>query len=169
MEYISSDTNVWLDFVTIEQIKLPFLLPYTYLMNNDAVKDELLSPPGLSKILLNLGLQETELTEDEFYLTEEYVNKYNRPSLYDCIALAIAKVRGIVLLTGDGALRKAAMKEGVQVIGTIGVLDRLYQNNYIPSELYKECLEKLDKFNGGKVRLPDKELQKRIYELQNKI
>ena len=34
MEYISSDTNVWLDFVEIEKLNLPFQLPYVYLMND---------------------------------------------------------------------------------------------------------------------------------------
>lgn len=49
MEYISSDTNVWLDFEVIGKLELPFKLPYTYLMNDDAIQDELLSPPGLGK------------------------------------------------------------------------------------------------------------------------
>ena len=31
MEYISSDTNVWLDFMMIEQLELPFRLPYARL------------------------------------------------------------------------------------------------------------------------------------------
>ena len=66
MEYISSDTNVWLDFVEIDRLNLPFRLPYVYLMNEETVDDELLSPPGLSGELLQLGLQKTELTEDEF-------------------------------------------------------------------------------------------------------
>ena len=34
MEYISSDTNVWLDFVEIEKLNLPFQLPYIYIMND---------------------------------------------------------------------------------------------------------------------------------------
>lgn len=67
MEYISSDTNIWLDFVEIERLNLPFRLPYVYLMNDETVDDELLSPPGLSGELLQLGLQKTELTEDEFF------------------------------------------------------------------------------------------------------
>ena len=46
MEYISSDTNVWLDFVTIDRLDYPFRLPYTYLMNVDAIQDELLKHNG---------------------------------------------------------------------------------------------------------------------------
>lgn len=42
MQYISSDTNVWIDFVTIQKTEMPFRLPYTYIMSKDAVEDELL-------------------------------------------------------------------------------------------------------------------------------
>lgn len=48
-------------------------------------------------------------------------------SLYDAVALAIAKAREIRLLTGDRNLRKAAAEEGVEIIGTLVILDRLYQ------------------------------------------
>ena len=165
MEYISSDTNVWLDFVTIDRLDYPFRLPYTYLMNDDAVQDELLSPPGLGEHLKSLGLQETELTEDEFFLAEEYMSRFAKPSMFDCIALAIAKNREIVLLTGDGPLRKAAQAEGVQVMGTIGVLDQLYEGELIEKQEYVHCLEELLHHNGGKVRLPEKELKSRIEKI----
>ena len=39
MEYISSDTNVWLDFVEIEKLNLPFQLPYIYIMNDEIWSD----------------------------------------------------------------------------------------------------------------------------------
>ena len=165
MEYISSDTNVWLDFAVINKLELPFKLPYTYIMNEDAIEDELLSPKELKDNLVMLGLQAVELSEKEFYLAEEYNAKYSRPSLFDCVALAIAKVRGITLLTGDGPLRKAAEQENVVVIGTIGVLDRLYEGKHIEQEEYAECLKELLKNNGEKVRLPAKELEKRSEKL----
>lgn len=65
-------------------------------------------------------------------------------------------------MTGDGPLRKAAVQEGVVVIGTIGVLDRLYDGAYIGKEEYVSCLIALLENNGKKVRLPEKELQKRV-------
>ena len=37
-------------------------------MNDETIEDELLNPPGISDKLLQLGLQKTELTEEEFYL-----------------------------------------------------------------------------------------------------
>ena len=162
MEYISSDTNVWLDFTTINRLEIPFKLPYTYIMNEDAITDELLSPKELRENLVGLGLKAVELSEEEFYLAEEYNAKYTKPSLFDCVALAIAKVRGITLMTGDGPLRKAAEQEDVCVIGTIGVLDRLYEGQYIEKDEYVYCLEALLENNGNKVRLPEKELKKRV-------
>lgn len=162
MQFISSDTNIWLDFVTIGKLPLPFRLPYTYLMDEDTIHDELLAPEELGDELLKLGLQATELTEEEYWMADEFAMKYTKPSRYDCIALAIAKCRHIVLLTGDKALRKAALSEGVSVMGTIGVLDQLLEQGLVDVEEYLSCFEALKKNNNGKVRLPEKELQKRI-------
>ncbi len=78
------------------------------------------------------------------------------------MALAIAKVRGITLLTGDGPLRKAAEQENVSVIGTIGILDQLYEGQYISKSEYLNSLMDLLKNNGGKVRLPEEELLARV-------
>ncbi len=162
MKFISSDTNIWIDFELIGQLEMPFKLPYRYLMNIDAIEDELLSPPDLGKRLVELGLEAVELSTEEFFLAEEYMNRFSKPSRYDCVALAIAKCRGIILMTGDGPLRKAAEKEGVPVMGTIGVLDQLYRDKYISENVYLDCLRQLKAYNGGKVRLPEKELDKRI-------
>ena len=154
MEYISSDTNVWLDFVTINRLELPFKLPYIYLMNDEAVDDELLNPPSLGEDLIDRGLRKTQLAYEEFILAGQLTNKYIKLSLYDCVALAIAKVRKITLLTGDGALRKAAKAEKVEVIGTIGILDQLLENQCINAEEFSYCIHELLKNNGGKFRLP---------------
>lgn len=167
MEYISSDTNVWLDFMIMNRLEYPFRLSYTYLMNVDAIDDELLSPKGLNNELIDLGLQGTEMSFEEFVLAEEYMRRYSKPSKYDCIALAIAKNRNIILLTGDGALRRAALSEGVKVMGTLGILDLLYTEFLINNEEYLYCLKELLKNNGAKVRLPKQELEVRIKKLED--
>ena len=107
-----------------------------------------------------------ELTEEEFYLAGTLASRYAKPSIYDCIALAIAKIRGLTLLTGDGPLRKAAVAEGVKVVGTIGILDQLYVGNYIEDEEYSECIQRLIDKNGGKVRLPKHELEIRLQRIK---
>ena len=64
MEYISSDTNVWLDFATINRLEIPFKLPYTYIMNEDAITDELLSPKELRDNLDKM-ISNREYIQDE--------------------------------------------------------------------------------------------------------
>ena len=165
MQYISSDTNVWIDFATIDRIEFPFRLPYTYLMFREAIEDEFLSPD--TKQAVSLGLVATELSYDEFLLADQYGSTYKKLSVYDRIALAIAKKRSITLLTGDAALRKAAQKENVKIIGTLGILDELLASKLIAESDYKYCLEELDRYNGGVIRLPKDEITKRIQQIES--
>ena len=167
MEFISSDTNVWVDFATIDRLELPFRLPYEYLMDEDAISNELLQPEGLGETLTRLGLQSVQLTEEEFFLAEELNLKYPKPSTYDCIALAIAKCRRIILLTGDRALRKVAKQEGVEVMGSIKVLDLLYEKALIDASEYLFCLEEFKRHCNGKIRLPLEALQNRIDKIKD--
>ena len=166
MEYISSDTNVWIDFFVIGRTDIPFHLPYTFIMNCDAIDDELLSPSGLREKLLQCGLVSVELTIEEFGLAEELGPRYPQLTIYDRIALAIAIVRKIVLLTGDSALRKAAKHENVNVLGTIGILDQLFDGSYIDESEYEYCLKELERYNGQEVRLPKSEINSRLQRLK---
>ncbi len=93
------------------------------------------------------------------------IQMYAKTPIYDCIALAIAKERGLVLLTGDGALRKAAAQEGVEVMGTIDILDQFFEGEYIEGEEYKECIRRLMEKNGGKGRLPQGGAREKIGEI----
>jgi len=165
MEYISSDTNVWIDFFVIKRTELPFRLPYTYIMSADAISDELLSPLGFRDELIAKGLLPVEYSFEEFELAEQFGTQYPRLSIYDRIALAIAKARGIMLLTGDGPMRKAARKEGVTVIGTLGILDQLFNSSLIQVEEYRHCLQELQRNNGAQVRLPKAEIEHRLQDV----
>ena len=113
MEFISRDTNVWIDFEVISRLGLPFRLPYTYIMYTESIDSELLMPPGIKEKLTAAGLVGVDITTQEFLIADEWGKVYPRLSGPDRIALAIAKERKIVLLTGDMALRKAAEDEQV--------------------------------------------------------
>ena len=165
MEYISSDTNVWIDFFIINRTSLPFRLPYTFIMSEDAVNDELLSPAGFREDLISKGLVSVEYTIEEFEYAEYFGSQYPKLSIYDRIALAIAKVRKITLLTGDAALRKAAAKEGVTLIGTLGILDQLFDGELIDKEEYRHCLQELKNNNGGQIHLPKGEIEYRLQKI----
>lgn len=81
MEYVSSDTNIWIDFSVIQEIELPFRLPYTYIMSEDAIADELLSPPELGQELISHGLKPVEISIEEFELAQSYGEKYIKLSM----------------------------------------------------------------------------------------
>jgi predicted nucleic acid-binding protein len=168
MVFISSDTNVWIDFSIINRIELPFYLPYTYIMNSDAINDELLSPAGLRNELLRCGLIGVDLTIEEFNLADDYGLIYPRLSIYDRIALAIAKERNIILLSGDSNLRKSAKSENVPTLGTIGILDQLLDGNYITEHDFEYCLLELLSHNGKEVRLPSNEINIRLQKLRSR-
>ncbi len=76
MTFISSDTNIWIDFSTIQELELPFLLPNTYLISSDTLSDELIDPADLGQRLVQLGLVTVEITESEYVLILEYAKKY---------------------------------------------------------------------------------------------
>lgn len=164
MKYISSDTNIWIDFNTISRTDLPFRLPCTYIMYKEALRKEIINPPELLTDLQKRGLIGVDLTIEELFYADELSKKYVKLSGYDRTALAVAKYRKIPLLTGDNPLRKAAEKEGVEVFGTIGLLDKLYEGDYINKLEYQFCLESL--LEHKERRLPEEELQKRIESLR---
>ena len=120
MQFISSDTNVWIDFVTIQKTEIPFRLPYTYIMSCDAVNEELLSPPGLGQQLTSYGLVPVEMTGEEFFLAEEYGYNYKKLSVHDRVALAIAKSRKIKLLNRRRRSQKSSAMRGSAIHGNPG-------------------------------------------------
>ena len=164
MEYISSDTNVWIDFYKISKTQLPFKMDCRYIMFHEAIEKELLYPEDLRTQLIEGGLLGVEITTEELFYADDLSNNYKQLSVFDRIALAIAKKRKITLLTGDGALRKAAAAEGVKTIGTIGILDRLLNEEHIDIAEYRECLLRLKDLLGNGIRLPEDEIDARLWE-----
>lgn len=164
MQFISSDSNIWLDFFVINRLETPFLMKdiYTFLVSRDTLEDEIVTPPDLGKMLTSYGLQQTELSNEEYLLAVKLKERYTRLSSYDTFALAIAKLRGIILLSGDGALRKAAIKEEVEVHGTIWIVDRLLEEGRIPDSDYRSILQELLNHSGKDRFLPSAEIKKRL-------
>jgi len=68
LDYISSDTNIWLDFNAISRTDLPFRLPCTYIMYKEALRKEIISPPELLDGLQKRGLIGVDLTIEEFFM-----------------------------------------------------------------------------------------------------
>lgn len=73
--------------------------------------------------LQGYGLKEMELLGRGVIKVEEMVKKYPKhPGRTDLFALVLAMEEKTILLTGDNALRKAALQEGVEAHGILGAI-----------------------------------------------
>lgn len=153
---------MWIDFHEIGHIDHPFRLDFEYFISRDTFRDEFIKSESMKISLLGLGLQLADVTDDEFMQAISFQGRYTELSLYDTFALSIAKARGWTLLTGDMPLRKAAVKEGVEVHGTIWVYDQLKAQGKVTEDEYETVIDELiEAVKTGKCRLPMTELIKR--------
>ena len=160
--YISSDTNIWLDFEEIGHLDHPFLLEHQYYISANALADEIHSSSLRDRLIAN-GLQTTEISRREWMLAISYQTQYPRLSIYDTFALAIAKCRAWILLTGDKPLKKAAEREQVECHGTIWIYDELFANGKLEEAAYRRALHDLiSAVQNGKCRFPMEELLRRL-------
>jgi predicted nucleic acid-binding protein len=82
---------------------------------------------------------------------------YSALSLNDVAAFVLARNLGVGLLTGDRRLRALAEQSGVEVHGTLWLLERMITHELIaPSQ----AVAALDAMLGAGSRLPAAEVQK---------
>ena len=161
--FISSDTNIWIDFFEIRHVDHPFLLDFNYYLSTAAYEEELVKSEELCEALLASGLHLADITDGEFMTAQTFRSKYPKLSLYDALALSIAKSRSWTLLTGDRPLRNAAEHEGVDCHGVIWIYDELLCQNKINTNDYHDAMRAfLSAVQEGRCRLPVDELLNRI-------
>ncbi len=165
--FISSDTNIWLDFENIGHLDHPFYLENEYYISNITYHDELYKSKLINNIIKKKHLKITNLTIEEMNIANRLSNAYNKISFQDSLALAIAINRNWILLTGDNALRNAAKLEGIENHGTIWIYDELYLKKKLSKKEMLNVMKKLLKASENGRRLPKEEILKRIINLQN--
>jgi predicted nucleic acid-binding protein len=99
------------------------------------------------------------MTENEVLAISELRARYPALSVADAAILAMAKARGMVLLTSDRRLRNAAVREGVETHGSLWVLDLLWKDGLIGFRRYTRALRMMQE--AGR-RLPRAEIEKRL-------
>jgi len=123
MPVLVSDTSIIIDLDRGELLEIAFT-------HNDefAVPDLLFAREldgELGARLKALGLIIEQLTSDEVTQATVLRRADQRLSLPDTFAFALAQGRAWTLLTGDRGLRTAAEAVGIEVHGTLWILDRL--------------------------------------------
>lgn len=174
--FISSDTNVWLDFSFIGYMKHPFLLDNNYFLSSITFHDEIDNIDDVfhsnvdkemysevRKYAKENKIKIIDATIEELKLSMMYHAKYSSISEEGCIALAIAKQRNWILLSGDGHLRNTAQLENVECRGTLWIYDELLDKKLLSNDEYLDAMCKLlDATDNRKRRLPRNEILNRI-------
>lgn len=119
-----SDANIIIDMNTGGLLRLMFRFDATFAVPDVLYEEELRTDhPELPR----LGLKRLELSEDTVAYAGRLIEKYRGlgASINDLLALALAQQEKCSLLTGDGRLRTAGQTEGIDVHGTLWLIEQM--------------------------------------------
>ena len=148
------DAGVVFDFAAGDLLDALFRLPFAF-CTPDLLTAELKRPPAT--LLVQLGLEVETMPGESLVEIIALRSGYSALSLNDVAAFVLARNLGVGLLTGDRRLRALAEQSGVEVHGTLWLLERMITHELIaPSQ----AVAALDAMLGAGSRLPAAEVQK---------
>jgi predicted nucleic acid-binding protein len=116
-----SDTSVLIDLERGGLLEAPFALPHEFAVPDVLYDREMQG--GWGEGLVRLGLRVEEVSKEGVATALRYRQQRATLSVPDSFALALAKERQWLLLTGDGQLRELAGGEDVECHGVLWLLD----------------------------------------------
>ena len=162
MKLLISDANIFIDMEAGGLVEAMFSLPETFVVPDILFREELAE---YNPELPGLGLQVMSLTEEGVAESMRLRLVHKHPSQNDLFALALAKQESCPLLTGDRRLRKAAEQEGVELKGTLWLVERMVEEAIISVEGAAEAYEGMRR---EKRWLPWAEVTKQLKRLGHK-
>lgn len=161
---VVSDTNIFLDLISIDLLSNFFELPCA-IHTGDFVINEIIQIQQRNLIQSLVDSGKLTVTTFEFQevtaITQLQQNCKTNASLTDCSAWYYSKKIGARLLTGDNKLRRIAEEDNVAVSGVLYIFDNLIEYGILEKSTVAKKLKQLVDKNP---RLPHKECQKRIDE-----
>lgn len=159
-----SDASVLIDAIAGGILDLIFRLPYEFGVPDVLFHDELEErhPELPGKGLKVLELQETAIGD-----TAALHAAYGKTgvSVNDCMALALARHEHCPLLTGDRALRRIANSEGIEVRGTLWLVEALFEAGHLTLDEVEKTYAAM-RADGS--RLPWDEVERQVRRLSRK-
>ena len=150
------DANILIDIHFGSILHEMFQLPIDF-FTTDFVIAELKNPPA--ELLLNLGLKREELGGDLIAEISFVKSRHKELSVSDVSVFILARHRNIALLTGDDGLRTLGESSGLEVHGTLWLLDCMIDRKIIEMSRATISLE-IMLAHGS--RLPQKECEQRF-------
>lgn len=158
------DTNIISDlYIASEEILLRFLaLECTFMCDivkhseiNSSTCDEHIHPK----------IRTLKLSAKENKEISELSQNTGKLSIYDLANFVVCKKRGYTLVTGDKNLREYSRRDGIDVIGVLGVLEFMLDKKLIKISEYKNALNHLKL--SEKTRLPIKKINELLVQIEN--
>lgn len=159
MIILISDANIIIDMEEGGLLEPLFSLPHCFKVPDILFYDELEEQHGT---LIQRGLVLEELTSETLTYAMEIAEVAHGPSRNDCFALCLAKQEQCALLTGDRALRELAQSEGIEVKGTLWIVEEMIHHGLLTIDMAKQAYMQMR--NAGR-RLPWDIAFRRLEEL----
>jgi hypothetical protein len=153
-----SDTSVLIDLERGRLLEAAFSLPHAFAVPDVLYRRELAGEWG--ERLVGLGLQVVEVSGAGVARAIRYRRQQSKLSVPDSLALALAKERAWVLLTGDSGLRALAVIETVECHGILWLLDIMEATGIPGLRLLQDGLEAIGAH--PRCRLPRREIAIRL-------
>lgn len=158
---VVSDTNIFIDLYKVKLLDEFFALNI-HIHTTDLIIHELKVEEQRKKVLGydKLVIKRFDMREMlELVTFQHKMHDKTNVTIQDCSVWMYAQNNGYTLLTGDGKLRKVAIKEGTNVCGILYIFDRMVEEKLLTPSEACEKLQQLRQLNG---RLPSKEIDKRM-------
>ncbi len=156
MQVLVSDANILID-IEIGGLTIPmFSLNYQFITPDVLYYEEL---EEQHSHLIEMGLIIKEMNSELVLKVENLSKKYKGPSRNDIFSLVLACDEQCTLLSGDKALKNAAIKESVDCKGTVWTLQELLSKKKITPQIARIAIEKMKE---NQSRLPWDEVEKVI-------
>jgi rRNA-processing protein FCF1 len=149
MKLIVTDTNVFFDIIKIGALPEFFSLDYDICTTDFVLKEILQSDQReqIESFIRAKSLTIFKLDADEIDIVRNLITKRIFKGITDKSVLWKASVISCPLLTGDKKLRSEARDMGIEVHGSIWVIETLVENEFIDKTTGLVFFESLKKVN----------------------
>lgn len=161
MKIAINDANILIDCCDIGLIPALIQLDFE-LHTTDFVMNEIQNEQQLEILIEMISIKKLIVNEfDSISLQQiiEQSQQFPKLSIQDCSVLYLAEAKNAILLTGDGALRRTAHRNDVEVHGMLWVLDKMITQNILTQKIAFQKLMDLMEINP---RLPQKLCEERL-------
>ena len=160
MQLYISDANIFIDLEVCGVLSKMFELPYEFAVPDILYMEEL---EAQHSDLPGYGLKIKRLESQSIAYAMELRTQYNGPSDNDFFAFVLAKQETCPLITGDAQLRRVAVAEGVELKGTIWIVEQMIIEEFLTCD---EAQEAFDIMKSKERRLPWDKAEEMIVKMR---